>query len=120
MRILAAALTAVMLSGAAMSSQAWAHHGWDSYDTAKQTKLTVKIEKAAVGNPHAELWSTHEGKPIYIILSPPGRMMDRGLKADMLPVGKTVIVDAQPSTVTTGEWKAINITVDGKEYSLMR
>lgn len=116
MRILAAAFAAVMLS----SGAAYAHHGWDSYDTKKQTKLTLKVEKAAVGNPHAELWSTYEGKPIYVILSPPGRMMDRGLKADMLPVGKTVIVDAQPSTETAGEWKAISITVDGKNYDLMR
>lgn len=115
MRIVAAALAAVMLSGTA-----WAHHGWDSYDVAKQTKLTVKIEKAAVGNPHAELWAKVDGKPAYIILSPPGRMQDRGLTAEMLPVGKTVTVEVQPSKVNAGEWKAINITVDGKEYSLMR
>jgi hypothetical protein len=115
MRILATAIAAAMLA-----APAWAHHGWDSYDTAKQTKLTVKIEKAAIGNPHAEIWAQHDGKPAYIILSPPGRMFDRGLKAEMLPVGKTVTVEVQPSTVNVGEWKAINIVVDGKNYNLMR
>lgn len=115
MRILATALAAAMLV-----APAWAHHGWDSYDVKKQAKVSVKIDKASIGNPHAELWGKVDGKDAYIILSPPGRMMDRGLTAAMLPVGKTVTVEVQPSTVTPGEWKAISINVDGKDYDLMR
>jgi hypothetical protein len=100
---------------------AYAHHGWEAYDDTKQTKLTLKIDKLAFANPHGELWATHEGKPVYVLLSPPARMVDRGLTADMMPVGETVTVEVQPSTQAgSNEWKAISIAVDGKTYSLMR
>jgi hypothetical protein len=108
------------LAVAALPAAAYAHHGWASYDSAKQTKLTAKIDKVAFANPHGEIWMTVEGKQLYVLLSPPGRMVDRGLLAKDLTVGKTVTVEAQPSTVNANEWKAINITVDGKNYNLMR
>ena len=108
------------LAVAALPAAAHAHHGWASYDSAKQTKLTAKIDKVAFTNPHGEIWMTVEGKQLYVLLSPPGRMVDRGLNAKDLTVGKTVTVEAQPSTVNANEWKAISITVDGKNYNLMR
>jgi hypothetical protein len=108
------------LAVATLPAAAYAHHGWASYDSAKQTKLTAKIDKVAFTNPHGEIWMTVEGKQLYVLLSPPGRMVDRGLNAKDLTVGKTVTVEAQPSTVNAGEWKAVSITVDGKNYNLMR
>jgi hypothetical protein len=115
MRIVALALVAAGLSGAA-----WAHHGWSSYDAAKQTKLTGTVAELKWEQPHAILWVTLEGKRLEIWLSPLQRMVDRGLKKEALSVGKTVMVDAQPSTVKGGEWKAQSISVDGKLYDLMR
>lgn len=47
-------------------------------------------------------------------------MVDRDLQKDALAVGKTVTVEAQPSTTAGGEWKAQAITVEGKDYNLMR
>lgn len=115
MRLSVCAATALVLTG-----PAFAHHGWSTYDPQKQTKLTLPVEKVSFGNPHAEMWSTKDGKPIYVILSPPGRMVDRGLKPADLTVGKTVTVDVQPSTVNAGEWRALTITVDGKTVNLLR
>ncbi|MDZ4762389.1 MAG: DUF6152 family protein [Alphaproteobacteria bacterium] len=105
---------------AALPGAASAHHGWTSYDAGRQTSLTVKIDKIAFANPHGELWATHDGKPLYVILSPPARMVERGLRKDALAVGKTVTVEVQPSTASGNEWKAQSITVDNVVYDLMR
>jgi hypothetical protein len=113
------AIVALCLAGASTGA-AYAHHGWSTYDEAKQTKLTLPVEKVSFGNPHAEMWSTRDGKPVYVILSPPARMVERGLTSKDLTVGKTVTVDVQPSTSSQGEWKALAITVDGKTVNLMR
>jgi hypothetical protein len=120
MRIVTAALAAVALSTAAITVPAWAHHGWDSYDATKQQKVSGKITDLKWEQPHAILWVDSGGKKLEVWLSPLQRMVDRGLKKEALSVGKTVTVDAQPSTVKANEWKALAITVDGKDFNLMR
>jgi hypothetical protein len=115
MRIVVAALVAAGLSGTA-----WAHHGWASYDATKEQKVTGKITELKWEQPHAILWVDSGGKKLEVWLSPLQRMVDRGLRKEALATGKTVTVLAQPSTVNASEWKAINISVDGKEYDLMR
>jgi len=47
-------------------------------------------------------------------------MVDRGLQKEALKVGKTVTVNAQPHSERANEWKALAITVDGKDFNLMR
>jgi len=120
MRIVAAALAAVALSGAAISGTAWAHHGWDSYDVSKQQKVTGTITELKWEQPHAILWVNSGGKRVEVWLSPLQRMVDRGLNREALTAGKTVTVEAQPHTKNANEWKALAITVDGKDYNLMR
>jgi len=115
MRIIALTLAAAALSGAA-----WAHHGWESYDASKQQKVSGTIAELKWEQPHAILWVNHEGKRLEVWLSPLQRMVDRGLMKEALAAGKTVTVDAQPHTKNANEWKALAITVDGKDYSLMR
>jgi hypothetical protein len=115
MRIVVAALVAAGLSGAA-----WAHHGWSSYDPAKEQKVSGKITELKWEQPHAIMWIDSGGKKLEVWLSPLQRMVDRGLVKEALANGKNVTVLAQPSTVNASEWKAINITVDGKEFNLMR
>jgi hypothetical protein len=115
MRIIALTLAAAALSGAA-----WAHHGWESYDAARQQKVTGTVAELKWEQPHAILWVNHEGKRLEVWLSPLQRMVDRGLMKEALAPGKTVTVDAQPHTKNANEWKAQAITVDGKDYSLMR
>jgi hypothetical protein len=114
-RIIALTLVAAALSGAA-----WAHHGWATYDASKQQKVSGTIAELKWEQPHAILWVNHEGKRLEVWLSPLQRMVDRGLMKDALAAGKTVTVDAQPHTKNANEWKAQAITVDGKDYSLMR
>jgi hypothetical protein len=115
MRIAVAALAALAFAGTA-----WAHHGWESYDAAKQQKVTGTVAELKWEQPHAILWVNNGGKKLEVWLSPLQRMVDRGLNKEALSVGKTVTVEAQPSLKAGGEWKALNITVDGKDYSLMR
>jgi Family of unknown function (DUF6152) len=115
MRIVAIAAIATALTGAA-----WAHHGWDSYDAAKQQKLTGTIAELKWEQPHAILWVNSEGKRLEVWLSPLQRMVDRGLNKEALTAGKTVTVEAQPHTKNANEWKALSIKVDGKDYNLMR
>jgi hypothetical protein len=115
MRIAIAALAAI-----ALSSTAWAHHGWDSYDVSKQQKVTGTIAELKWEQPHAILWVNSGGKRQEVWLSPLQRMVDRGLNKEALTAGKTVTVEAQPHTANANEWKALNISVDGKDYNLMR
>jgi hypothetical protein len=120
MRIIATAVAAVALAGAAITGTAWAHHGWESYDSTKQQKVTGTIAELKWEQPHAILWVNSGGKKLEVWLSPLQRMVDRGLNKEALSVGKSVTVDAQPHTKNVNEWKAQAIKVDGKDYDLMR
>jgi hypothetical protein len=120
MRIVSAAFAAVALSALTVSGAAFAHHGWSAYDPAKEQKVTGKVAELKWEQPHAILWIDSGGKKLEVWLSPLQRMVDRGLRKEALAAGKTITVLAQPSTVNADEWKAINISVDGKEFDLMR
>ncbi len=119
MRIVALALAGA-LSTAALTGVAFAHHGWDAYDAAKQQKVTGKITELKWEQPHAILFVNVGGKKQEIWLSPLQRMVDRGLQREALSVGKSVTVEVQPHAKNANEWKALAITVDGKDYNLMR
>jgi hypothetical protein len=119
MRIVAVAFAAA-LSGAAITGPAFAHHGWDAYDSTKQQKVTGTISELKWEQPHAVLFVTVAGKKQEVWLSPLQRMVDRGLQKEALKVGKTVTVDIQPHSQRANEWKALAIIVDGKDFSLMR
>ena len=90
MRIIATALAAMALAGVGISGAAWAHHGWESYDSAKQQKVTGTIAELKWEQPHAILWVNSGGKKLEVWLSPLQRMVDRGLTKDALAVGKSV------------------------------
>ena len=115
MRIAVAALAALAFAGTA-----WAHHGWDAYDAAKQQKVTGTITELKWEQPHAILWINVKGVKQEVWLSPLQRMVDRGLQKEALSAGKTVTVEVQPHSKNAHEWKALAITVDGKDVNLMR
>jgi hypothetical protein len=115
MRIAAATLASLALAGTA-----WAHHGWESYDSSKQQKVTGTITELKWEQPHAILWIDVKGAKQEVWLSPLQRMVDRGLVKDALSAGKSVTVEVQPHTKNANEWKALAITVDGKDFNLMR
>jgi Family of unknown function (DUF6152) len=119
MRIIAT-IAAVAVAAGAITGTALAHHGWDAYDAAKQQKVTGTISELKWEQPHAVLFVTVSGKKQEVWLSPLQRMVDRGLQKEALKVGKTVTVDVQPHSQRANEWKALAITVDGKDFNLMR
>ena len=119
MRIIAS-IAAVAVAATAINGTALAHHGWDAYDAAKQQKVTGTISELKWEQPHAVLFVTVAGTKQEVWLSPLQRMVDRGLQKEALKVGKTVTVNAQPHSERANEWKALAITVDGKDFNLMR
>jgi hypothetical protein len=119
MRIIAS-IAAVAVAAMAINGTALAHHGWDAYDAAKQQKVTGTISELKWEQPHAVLFVTVAGKKQEVWLSPLQRMVDRGLQKEALKVGKTVTVDVQPHSQRANQWKALAITVDGKDFNLMR
>ncbi|HEY7799559.1 MAG TPA: DUF6152 family protein [Hyphomonadaceae bacterium] len=120
MRIVVAALAGLALTGAFLAIPAWAHHGWATYDAAKQQKVTGTITELKWEQPHAILWIDVKGAKQEVWLSPLQRMVDRGLNKQDLSAGKTVTVEVQPHSKNANEWKALAINVDGKDVNLMR
>jgi hypothetical protein len=120
MRIFTTLVAAAVLSTAAITGTAFAHHGWASYDAAKQQKVTGTVAELKWEQPHAVLWITVNGRRSEVWLSPLQRMVDRGLRKEDLTVGKSVTVDVQPHTKNANEWKAHSIMLDGKTVDLMR
>ena len=115
MRIAVAALASLAFAGTA-----WAHHGWESYDAQKQQTVTGTVAELKWEQPHAILWIDVKGSRQEVWLSPLQRMVDRGLKKEALTAGKSVTVEVQPHTKNANEWKALAISVDGKDFNLMR
>ncbi len=111
---------AFLAAGFLAASPAYAHHGWSAYDASKQQDVTGTVVELKWEQPHGIVWIDSGGKRLEIWLSPIQRMVDRGLMKSALATGKTITVDAQPSTVNKDEWKALAIKVDGKEVDLMR
>ena len=100
------------------SGAAFAHHGWTSYNAGETLSITAPIDEIKIENPHAMMWVTHEGKRTEVYLSPPGRMMTRGLDPNTLVKGKTVTIEAYASTANQNELRAERIIVDGKTTEL--
>ncbi len=120
MRILAKLLVAAALFAATIAGTAFAHHGWETYDSSKQQLVTGTVAELKWEQPHAVLWIMRDGQRHEVWLSPLQRMIDRGLRKEALVVGKSVTLEVQPHTQNANEWKALNITVDGAKTDLMR
>jgi hypothetical protein len=111
-------LLSAILSPLLVTSAAWAHHGWSSYDSEKALKLDVPLAEVRYRNPHAEVEVDHQGKRWQVILAPTSRMESRGLDKDALSVGKTVTIEGYPRKDGTAELRAERITVGGKVVEL--
>ncbi len=120
MRPALAAIVAATLSAATITGTAFAHHGWESYDSSKQQLVTGTVAELKWEQPHAVLWIMRNGQRHEVWLSPLQRMVDRGLRKEALVVGKSVTIEVQPHSQNANEWKALNITVDGAKIDLMR
>ena len=66
---------------------AGAHHGWSGYDSSKELTLTGTITEAGYEHPHGSVRLETPGKTWVVVLAPPSRMENRGLKREMLKGG---------------------------------
>ncbi|MGE0117924.1 MAG: DUF6152 family protein [Dongiaceae bacterium] len=108
----------VALAAAFAMRPAAAHHGWGGYDSTQLLDLTGTIQEVTFENPHGTLRLETPEKTWLIILSPPRRMINRGLEAEMLRVGDTVSVQGYPHKTDPVEMRAERIIVNGMSVEL--
>ena len=100
------------------TSTAAAHHGWSSYDSSKETTLTGTIKESGYEHPHGGVRLETPGKTWTVVLAPPSRMENRGLKKDMLTPGTKATVVGYPHKTDADELRAERITIAGKTTEL--
>ncbi len=87
---------------------ALAHHGWGSYDANAPQTLTGRVVAFDPSNPHAQLKLQAGDKTWDVVLSPPSRMVNRGMALNRVKVGDTVQVMGYPhrsiATELRAEW----------------
>jgi hypothetical protein len=113
-RILVAA-TVLLVVGAA---NAVAHHGWSGYDSAAAITLEGTITESGYEHPHGFVRLQTPDKTWVVVLAPPSRMENRGLKREMLAPGTRATVLGYPNRTDPGELRAERITVAGKTTEL--
>jgi hypothetical protein len=74
----------------ALPLSVYAHHGWGGYlDTEFQISGTVETPVSTAG-PHASLKIRAGGQVWDVVLAPPARTVNAGLKEGIIPVGAQV------------------------------
>jgi hypothetical protein len=96
-----------------------AHHGWGGYvDQLSDLNGTVTSPISMAG-PHATLKVNAEGHEWDVVLAPPPRAAQAGLKDGMIPVGEKVIVHGQRHRDSKKyEIKTTRLTWNGKVYNV--
>ena len=97
---------------------AGAHHGWSGYDSTKALTLTGTIADTGYEHPHGYVKLDTAGKTWLVVLAPPSRMENRGLKRDMLKPGTKATVMGYPNRTDADELRAERITIGDKTTEL--
>lgn len=97
---------------------AGAHHGWSGYDASKTLTLTGIIKEFGYEHPHGSVRLETPGKTWIVVLAPPSRMENRGLKREMLAPGTSATVVGYPNRTEPDEMRAERITIAGKTTEL--
>lgn len=95
-----------------------AHHGWSGYDASKELTLTGTIREAGYEHPHGSIRLETPDKTWIVVLAPPSRMENRGLKREMLSPGTQATVVGYPNRTEPTEMRAERITIAGKTTEL--
>ena len=95
-----------------------AHHGWSGYDSTKALTLTGTIADTGYEHPHGYVKLDTPGKTWLVVLAPPSRMENRGLKRDMLKPGTKATVMGYPNRTDADELRAERITIGDKTTEL--
>ena len=97
---------------------AGAHHGWSGYDASKELTLNGIIKEAGYEHPHGSVRLETPEKTWIVVLAPPSRMENRGLKREMLAPGTTATVVGYPNRSEPDEMRAERITIADKTTEL--
>jgi hypothetical protein len=111
---LIAALAVTLL----LAPLASAHHGWSGYDSTKELKLSGTIKEAGYEHPHGFVRLETSDTTWTVVLAPPSRMENRGLRAAMLKAGTRATVVGYPHRTDPGELRAERITIADKTTEL--
>jgi Family of unknown function (DUF6152) len=111
--VLGAVVASVVVVGAA-----GAHHGWSGYDASKVLTLTGTIKEFGYEHPHGSVRLATPDKTWIVVLAPPSRMENRGLKREMLVPGTSATVVGYPNRTEPDEMRAERITIAGKTTEL--
>jgi Family of unknown function (DUF6152) len=103
---------------ALLTSAAFAHHGWGSYDANKPLTVTGSILTSRFENPHAMVTVRESDKVWTVTLAPTSRMSSRGATERVVAIGQNISAYGYPSTVEKDEMRAERITVNGKTYEM--
>jgi hypothetical protein len=110
-----ALLAAMSLSSVPVS----AHHGWGGYQDAT-TDITGTVDSpVSMSGPHATMKIKVDGQVWDVVLAPPPRAAQAGLKDGMIPVGEKVIVHGnRHRDPKKFEIKTSRLTWNGKVFAV--
>jgi hypothetical protein len=102
----------------ALTGAAFAQRGWDSYDAGRPVTVEGAILVSTFEDPQATISIKGADKIWTVTMAPVSQMNERGVKADLVAVGKTVSAYGYPSKIEMNEMRAERISIDGKTYEL--
>ncbi len=96
-----------------------AHHGWGGYlDATTEISGTVESPVSLAG-PHATMKIRADGHVWDVVMAPPNRTQQSGLKEGMIPVGAQVTVHGnRHRDAKRFEIKTSRLTWNGREYNV--
>jgi hypothetical protein len=96
-----------------------AHHGWGGYVEQLSDLSGTVASPISMAGPHATLKVNAEGHEWDVVLAPPPRAAQAGLKDGMIPVGDKVIVHGQRHRdAKKYEIKTTRLTWNGKVFNV--
>lgn len=111
-------LAAVLLAGALLSVQAFAHHGW-SWAEDEQSELQGTIQSISMSPPHPVLHVNTPDGLWQVDLGNPNQTARSGFTAESAKVGDAITVLGNRSLAKDKKhMKAVRITVSGKNFDM--
>ena len=110
---------ALLLAAFLFPVPAIAHHGWGGY-AEKTSEISGTVESpVSMAGPHATMRVKVNTQVWDVVLAPPPRAQQAGLKDGMIPVGEKVTVHGnRHSDPKKFEMKTSRLTWNGKVYNV--
>jgi hypothetical protein len=110
---------AVLLAAVLLSVPAIAHHGWGGY-AQKTSEISGTVESpVSMAGPHATMRVKVDKQVWDVVLAPPPRAQQAGLKDGMIPAGEKVTVHGnRHNDPKKFEMKTSRLTWNGKVFNV--